>query len=64
MIVQGRYDVVCPVKTSWDLYQALGGAGNKGVEYRIVDDAGHGEGEKGIQELLVDAAEKFKKIEA
>jgi proline iminopeptidase len=64
VIIQGRYDVVCPVKTSWDLYQALGGEGNKGVEYRIVDDAGHLETEKGIQERIVDAAEKFKSIKA
>jgi proline iminopeptidase len=62
VIVQGRYDVVCPAKTSWDLYQALGGEANKGVEYRIVTDAGHSEREKGIQELLVDATEKFKYI--
>jgi hypothetical protein len=37
---------------------------NKGVEYRIAEDAGHSEGEKGIQELLVEAAEKFKNIKA
>jgi proline iminopeptidase len=64
VIVQGRYDVVCPAKTSWDLYQALGGEENKGVEYRIVEDAGHSEKEKGIQELLLDATEKFKNIKA
>jgi len=64
VIVQGRYDVVSPVKASWNLYQALGGEGNKGVEYRIVADAGHSEQEKGIQELLVDATEKFKNIKA
>jgi proline iminopeptidase len=64
VIVQGRHDFVCPAKTSWDLYQALGGEGNKGVEYRIVEDTGHSEEEKGIQELLVDAAEKFKNIKA
>ncbi|TVY84974.1 Proline iminopeptidase [Lachnellula suecica] len=64
VIVQGRYDVVCPTKTSWDLYQALGGESNKGVEYRIIDDAGHSEKERGIQGLLVDATEKFKSIKA
>ena len=32
-IVQGRYDVVCPMKSSWDLYNALGGKENKNVEY-------------------------------
>lgn len=62
VIVQGRYDVVCPAKTSWDLYQALGGEGNTAVEYRIVVDSGHSAKEKNTQELLVDAAEKFKSI--
>ncbi|TVY35291.1 putative proline iminopeptidase [Lachnellula subtilissima] len=62
VIVQGRYDVVCPAKTSWDLYQALGGEGNTKVEYRIVADSGHSAKEKNTEQLLVDAAEKFKSI--
>lgn len=63
-IVQGRYDIVCPVKTSWDLYQALGGEGNKGVEYMILGDCGHSAHETKIEEVLVDAANKFKSIKA
>jgi len=35
-IIQGRYDIVCPAKTSWELYQALGGQENSNVEYRII----------------------------
>lgn len=60
IIVQGRYDIVCPVKTSWDLYQALGGARNPNVEYKIIDRAGHNGSEPGIEEALVDAADRFK----
>ncbi|KAE8449133.1 hypothetical protein EG329_008517 [Mollisiaceae sp. DMI_Dod_QoI] len=64
VIIQGRYDVVCPAKTSWDLYQALGGESNSGVEYTILNDCGHSAHEKGIEEALVDAANKFKTIKA
>lgn len=60
IIIQGRYDVVCPAKTSWDLYTALGGASNKNVEYTIVGDAGHSAHELKIEELLVDAANSFR----
>ena len=62
VIIQGRYDMVCPAKTSWDLYQALGGAGNDKVEYNIIADSGHSAHEKSIEEALVDACEKFKTI--
>jgi proline iminopeptidase len=59
-IVQGRYDVVCPAKTSWDLYTALGGKSNTNVEYLIIGDAGHSAHEVKIEEALVDAANSFR----
>ncbi|KAF8861899.1 proline iminopeptidase [Acephala macrosclerotiorum] len=62
VIIQGRYDVVCPAKTSWDLYQALGGASNTGVEYKILGNSGHSAHETSIEQALVDAANKFKSI--
>lgn len=61
-IVQGRYDVVCPAKTSWDLYQALGGKDNKNLEYKILGNFGHSAHETGIEEALVDAANNFKSL--
>jgi proline iminopeptidase len=64
VIIQGRYDVVCPAKTSWDLYVALGGEKNKGVEYQVVGDAGHSAHETKIEEALVDAANRFKSLKA
>lgn len=64
VIIQGRYDVVCPAKTSWELYQALGGEENGKVEYRIINDSGHSAHEKSIEEALVDAADKFRTIKA
>ncbi|EMR62227.1 putative proline iminopeptidase protein [Eutypa lata UCREL1] len=62
VIVQGRYDVVCPAKTSWDLYKALGGKDNKNVEYKVIGDAGHSAHEVATEPVLVDAVEKFKSI--
>ena len=62
IIIQGRYDVVCPLKTSWELYQALGGEKNAHVEYNIINDVGHSAHEIKVEEALVDAAEKFKFI--
>ena len=61
-IIQGRYDVVCPAKTSWDLYKALGGEDNPNVVYEIVGDAGHSAHEVGIEKALVDAVERLKSI--
>ena len=36
VIVQGRYDMVCPMRTAWDLHRAWPEA-----EFVVVDDAGH-----------------------
>jgi proline iminopeptidase len=64
IILQGRYDVVCPAKTSWDLYQSLGGGKNENLEYIIINDVGHSAHETRLEEALVDAANKFKSIKA
>jgi len=62
IIIQGRYDVVCPAKTSWDLYKALGGKENENVEYIIIDDVGHSAHENKVEQALVDAADRFKTL--
>jgi proline iminopeptidase len=54
VIVQGRYDVVCPVKSAWDLRQAWPEA-----ELRIVPDAGHAASEPGTVHELVSACDRF-----
>lgn len=64
VIVQGRYDVVCPMATSWALYKALGGAENKNVEYRVIADSGHSAYELGVEKALVEGIEKFKTLKA
>ncbi|HEV2883505.1 MAG TPA: prolyl aminopeptidase [Pyrinomonadaceae bacterium] len=53
-IVQGRYDVVCPMTSAWDLHRAWPEA-----ELRIIPDAGHSISEPGIIDALVDATDKF-----
>ena len=55
VIVQGRYDAVCPIVSAHDLHRAWPEA-----EYVIVPDAGHSAWEPGICAELVKAAEKFK----
>jgi len=57
IIVQGRYDVVCPAVSSYDLHKAWPEA-----EYVIVPDAGHSALEPGIRRELVRATEKFKTL--
>jgi proline iminopeptidase len=54
VIVQGRYDVVCPMRSAWDLHRAWPEA-----ELRIVADAGHSAFEKGIAKELVAATDRF-----
>jgi len=55
VIVQGRYDAVCPIISADDLHRAWPEA-----EYVIVPDAGHSAWEPGICAQLVRATEKFK----
>jgi proline iminopeptidase len=56
VIVQGRYDVVCPMETAWALHRAWPEA-----EFRLVPDAGHSAFEPGIVHELVEATDRFRK---
>jgi proline iminopeptidase len=56
-IAQGRYDIVCPIRSAWDLHKALPKA-----DLRIIQDAGHSAMEPGITRELIRAAEDFKKL--
>jgi proline iminopeptidase len=57
VIVQGRYDVICPPLSAWRLHQAWPGA-----QLRMIADAGHGALESGIAAALVAATEQFKRL--
>jgi proline iminopeptidase len=56
IIVQGRYDMVCPIRSADELARAWPEA-----EYIIVPDAGHSAMEPGIREQLVLATERMKR---
>jgi proline iminopeptidase len=54
-IVQGRYDIVCPIRSADDLHRAWPEA-----EYIVVPDAGHSAREPGIARELVGATDRFR----
>ncbi|KAG6847243.1 hypothetical protein H0H93_009306, partial [Arthromyces matolae] len=57
VVVQGRYDVVCPATTAYALKKVF-----PELELHIVPDAGHSSRETGIAKLLVEATNKFADI--
>ncbi|KAI8533533.1 hypothetical protein RHMOL_Rhmol10G0018500 [Rhododendron molle] len=57
IIVQGRYDVCCPMMSAWDLHKAWPEA-----DFKVVLDAGHSANEPGITAELVAGNEKLKNI--
>ena len=54
VIVQGRYDVVCPATSAWALHKRWPGS-----RLAIVPDAGHSMKEPGITSALVEATDAF-----
>ena len=56
VIIQGRYDVVCPIKSAWDLHKKW-----KKSNLIIIDTAGHSMLEEGIQNKLIEYTDKFVK---
>ncbi len=56
-VVQGRYDIVCPITTADALVRAW-----PEIDYKIVPDAGHSALEPGIRRGLVAATERFKGV--
>jgi proline iminopeptidase len=55
VIVQGRYDVVCPMMSAWELARAWPEAA-----LHVVDDAGHSAYEPGITDRLIRATDGFR----
>jgi proline iminopeptidase len=54
-IIQGRYDMVCPITTAWDLNRVM-----PSIDLRIIPDAGHSAMEPGIASQLIQATDDFK----
>ena len=59
VIVQGRYDMVCPIVTADALHRAWPEA-----DYIVVPNAGHSAMEPGIRAALVEATDRFASIRA
>jgi proline iminopeptidase len=53
-VVQGRYDVVCPMVSAWELKKEL-----PHIDLVVVPDAGHAQTEPGTSKALVAAADKY-----
>lgn len=54
VIVQGRYDLVCPMISAWELHRAWPEA-----EFIVIPDAGHSMSEPGIRNALIEATDRF-----
>jgi len=57
IIVQGRYDMVCPMTSAWELYQNW-----QESRLEIIASAGHSAKEPGIVDALVQATVEFGKL--
>jgi len=56
-IVQGRYDLVCPMESAWLLHRAVPNS-----KLSIVDKAGHSALDEAITKQLVEAANDFRAL--
>jgi proline iminopeptidase len=54
-IVQGRYDVVCPARSAWDLHRAFPES-----ELYIIPTSGHAASEPGTRSKLIELTDKFR----
>lgn len=57
IIVQGRYDLICPMESAWELQQAWPEG-----DLMIVDNAGHAATEPGITKALINATDYFAEL--
>ena len=54
VIIQGRYDIVCPMEAAWELHKAWPEA-----RLVVIPDAGHAASEPGITDALIQATDSF-----
>lgn len=57
VIVQGRYDIPCPIESAWELHLAWPEA-----DLQIIPDAGHAATEPGILDALIRATDRFSSL--
>jgi proline iminopeptidase len=58
VIIQGRYDMVCPFESAWELHKAWPEA-----KFEVIPDAGHVASEPGITDALIRATDHFSSLE-
>ncbi len=56
-IIQGRYDIPCPIESAWELHKAWPEA-----KLEIIPDAGHAATEPGIMDALIRATDQFSNL--
>lgn len=56
ILIQGRYDIICPTRTAWDVHKRISGS-----ELHIIPDAGHSYLEPGIVDAFIAASEGMAK---
>jgi proline iminopeptidase len=62
-VVQGRYDVICPIRSADELVRNWPGEHDaNGLDYRVVPDAGHAASEPGTRAALIGATERYKAL--
>ncbi|MCU7947807.1 MAG: prolyl aminopeptidase [Candidatus Thiodiazotropha sp. (ex Cardiolucina cf. quadrata)] len=54
VIIQGRYDLICPMASAWELNQAWSDS-----ELMVIPDAGHSAAEPGIRSALINATDNY-----
>ncbi|MEK6544386.1 MAG: prolyl aminopeptidase [Elusimicrobiota bacterium] len=57
VIVQGRYDTVCPMTSAWDLHKTLPKS-----KLIVVSDAGHSMTEPAVRSALIEATDAFARL--
>ena len=56
-IIHGRYDIVCPIKSAWELHKEIPEA-----SFHIIQDAGHSMTEYGIAQKLIEYTNKYSRL--
>lgn len=54
VIIQGRYDLICPMRSAWELHRAWPGS-----DLQVIPDAAHSATEPGILRALIKATDQF-----
>lgn len=57
VLIHGRYDIICPFETAWELHKAWPEA-----EFQVIADAGHAASEPGITDALIQATDRLARV--